>query len=251
MQMATKSQTPGDYWDNISRFWDKPEAEAISKWLSNDASYLTMNLPPLGRHYSERWEEQAGGKHKHHGSASELKQPEGIDADLSTLEGYHGLNSLAMHHHTVAQRMMGALVQLPPGGRQKPPKQHPAEAQQDTVVHGQRMAKQAQSVDWNEVLCNELIYVGLLDIQDDTRLRVRDCEENVISQHFRAAQESLKAVRKRSTEMRTRAEMALNKDMPKIEHKNHVQECNKKLEREYSKGIRYGLAEWRAQSRMR
>ena len=42
---------------------------------------------------------------------------------------------------------------------------------------------------------NELVYTGLLDEADDVRLRNKDCEDNVISQHFRMAQESLKVQR--------------------------------------------------------
>eukprot|EP00656_Telonema_subtile_P047280 TRINITY_DN5419_c0_g1_i1.p2 TRINITY_DN5419_c0_g1~~TRINITY_DN5419_c0_g1_i1.p2 ORF type:complete len:159 (-),score=54.75 TRINITY_DN5419_c0_g1_i1:44-520(-) len=158
-----------------------------------------------------------------------------------------------MHHHTVAQRMQGALIMLPPSHRKScPPKvAAPESAASDTVAHAQRMLAQGTSVDWNEVLCKELVYIGLLDEDDDVRLRLRDCEDNINSQHFRAAQESLRAVRKRSEPVRNKIENGLQRDMAKIEHKTHIEELNGRLEREYNRGEKHGVVEWRAQSRLR
>lgn len=237
--VSAKTETPRDYWEHMARFWERPDCDAISKLLANDNSYLNMSMPPLGRHYSERWEERGESAHKLQSASSELlKMPEGADTDLTQLSGYHDLRSMAMHHHTVAQRLMGAFIQLPASARKTVPVDHPPAPSHETVGHAQKMLAHGTSVNWNEVLCNELVYIGLLEEQDDTRLRMKDCEDSLNCQAFRAAQDSLRAVRKRSSECRTRVEMALNRDMVKIDNNKHREEANKQIEQRYMSNMR-------------
>ena len=104
-------------------------------------THSTIPMPPLGRHYSDRWEllpgEEEADRSKHMSSV-ELKEPEGFGQELRCvlhplgvhvdcrccslsivtsrtyvgpttysccaprrMDGYHGLQSLAMQHHTV------------------------------------------------------------------------------------------------------------------------------------------------------
>merc|ERR1712167_421222 len=112
MQMSTKSETPRDFWEVLGQFWAKPDRDFINKWIVNQSKgsdqYVCMQPPSLGKPYNERWE----GTHERANLSEMLKQPEGFGVDQAQ-EGLDELQSLAMSHHTVAQRMMAAMVQLP------------------------------------------------------------------------------------------------------------------------------------------
>lgn len=244
MQMATKSETPRDFWDTLDRFWEMPDIDQVNKWITqHESSYLTASLPPLGRHYTERWEDESRGKNPDAGA--DLKQPDGYGVDLSDQAGYYGLHSVSLLHHTVAQRMVSALIQLPKERRKTQATSPPSEPVKDTLDHAKEMAEMGTVDDWNQSLHTELIHMGLIDADDDLRLRIRDCEDNVICQHFRAAQDNLKAVRKMRAAERGRLEQALNQAMPALERRAHLEDSNKKLEQQFKKGIKAGLAEWR------
>merc|ERR1711865_394355 len=105
-----------------------------------------------------RWEdaedEPERGKHL---SSVELKQPEGFGQELRQMDGYHGLQSLAVQHHTVAQRLLGAFVQTPGIPFEKLRKnEKPSEGIpiQETLTHARSMSDQGPTNDWNEVLMN-------------------------------------------------------------------------------------------------
>ena len=85
---------------------------------------------------------------------------------------------------------------------------------------------------YRQALLEELLHIGLFDPEDDPRLRLRDCEDNVICQHFRAAQDNLRAVRKRAGAERDKLAQALQQTMPGLEQKAQLDESNKRLEQQ-------------------
>ena len=66
-----------------------------------------------------------------------------------------------------------------------------ASAHPQLLLHSQNAATPEAA---NELITEELTYIGLLDRDDESRLRVRDCEDDGLCIQIRAWQDSLRVV---------------------------------------------------------
>ena len=113
--------------------------------------------------------------------------------------------------HSLAQRLVAALVEEPTKAPNAPvPDVRPTDslfaqvepggdshadqlaAKHPEVLHQASVATTPESV--NEGIVAELQYIGLLDADDDVRLRIRDCEDDGLCIQIRAWQEALRVV---------------------------------------------------------
>lgn len=194
-----QAETPAEYWPTIDQFFRTPTDADLNELQkrSTGGDDPSFAVPPLGFHYTERWAQQEESEQEAKASAARateaLKLPEGAGQVFAGVPGDIGVFDPPLMQHSLAQRLTAALVEDPT--KQEPGDETLADrlsAANPGVLNEAAAATTPEVV--NDGIVAELRHVGLLDPEDDTRLRGRDCEDDGLCIQIRAWQESLKVV---------------------------------------------------------